>query len=661
MAKLSLIIVVISLYPVEDLEIKLDHTDHSHDYFIIYPNLDTSISVDVALMPENYPDILLGASFGPTNENLDISASFQACYLSKSFFSLILLTNTDKHFERVLKTLFQQAKQLKEVNHQLSYCRVYVTLAWCSSSSTSIFSLLALKGFEPSATATPFDINSDVYLVLHCESSMEVNIMEIYFVKGKFFLQNVTTQKGSFNLANFQVKTKMERRQDLQGLEVVAVGYFNTESKFDDEYEVKLGKTEDSLNETHFQSGLSVSILRDFRTGLNFTETDFKLYFTDNYFIDSFTSKEYQFDLVLVHLGITRGRTEVARPLHPTFFDGFRNIYRKPFKMEMWLFIVFVWTGIFMACKLCLYLENKLQLSHSSEKYLGTVSKVFYYEFTPGKRKSWIYNNSDSFDAFLWCVATVCQQGLYQIPKSFSVRLMLICGLFLSVVCYTAYTGMIVSELWDVKLPIKSLEQLLVFADKIYLLASSDTSAEYLESLNKSRPELGSKLELQDVIEVMPQLIQNPGKSCFLSWIDNVAKFVNEEQFPEQKSEIKNGIDVSSKTIEYVCQTFSSFQFQKLSSMYVPKNSEIEKLFNYRIIIGLERGLIRKYWNEYKQYTNPPCSQTNRQMTPMDIGDVFFAYCIIASAMSISLVLLFLEKLYCWLKLQVQFIQLRIS
>ncbi|CAL8123963.1 unnamed protein product [Orchesella dallaii] len=238
MAKLSLIIVVILLYPVEDLEIILDHTDHSHDYFINYPNLDTSVSVDVALIPENYPDISLGASFGLTNENLDISASFEACYLSKSFFSLILLTNTEKHFKRVLKALFQQAKQLKEVNHQLSYCRVYVTLDWCSSSSTSIFSLLTPQDFEnkaslnsSSATATPFDINSDVYLVLHCESSMEVNIMEIYFVKGKFFLQNVATQKGSFNLANFQVKAKIERRQDLQGLEVVAVGYFDERSK----------------------------------------------------------------------------------------------------------------------------------------------------------------------------------------------------------------------------------------------------------------------------------------------------------------------------------------------------------------------------------------------------------------------------------------------
>ncbi|CAL8123951.1 unnamed protein product [Orchesella dallaii] len=273
MAKLSLILVVISLYPVEDLEIILDHTDHSHDYFIIYPNLDTSVSVDVALIPENYTGISLGGSFGLTNENLDISASFKTCYLSKSLFSLILLTTTEKHFKRVLKTLFQQAKKLKEVDHRLSYCRVYVTLAWCSSSST-IFSLLAPQDFENKSSlsaTTPFDINSDVYLVLHCESSMEVNIMEIYFVKGKFFLQNVATQKGSFNLANLQVNAKMERRQDLQGLEVVAVGYFNTESKYDDEYEVKLGRTEDSVNETHFESGLSVSILRDFRTGLNFT------------------------------------------------------------------------------------------------------------------------------------------------------------------------------------------------------------------------------------------------------------------------------------------------------------------------------------------------------------------------------------------------------
>ncbi|CAL8123953.1 unnamed protein product [Orchesella dallaii] len=325
--------------------------------------------------------------------------------------------------------------------------------------------------------------------------------------------------------------------------------------------------------------------------------------------------------------------------------------------MEMWLLIVFVWTCIFIACKLCLYLENKL-FRHSSNKYFGPMSRAFYYDFTYGSR--WGYN-TDSFDTFLWCVATVCQQGLYQIPKSFSVRLILICGLLLSVVCYTAYTGMIVSELWDIKLPIKSLDQLFEFTDKIYLLTSSDTSYEDLESLNKSRPELGGKLELQDVFEVLPQLIQHPGKSCVLSWLDNVAKFVNEEQPRELKGEIKDGIDVSSKTIEYVCRTFSSFQFQKLSSMYVPKNSELEKLFNYRIIIGLERGLIRKYWKEYKQYTNPPCSQINRQMTPMDIGDVFFAYCIIASAMSISLVLLLFEKLYWWLKLQVQFIQLRIS
>ncbi|CAL8123965.1 unnamed protein product [Orchesella dallaii] len=218
---------------------------------------------------------------------------------------------------------------------------------------------------------------------------------------------------------------------------------------------------------------------------------------------------------------------------------------------------------------------------------------------------------------------------------------------------------MIVSELWDVKLPIKSLDQLFEFADKIYLLTSSDSSYEDLESLNKTRPELGSKLELQDVLEVLPQLIQNPGKSCVLSWLDNVAMFVNEEQPHKLRSKI-NGFDVSSETLEYVCQTFSSFQFQKLSSMYVPKNSELEKLFNYRIIIGLERGLIRKYWNEYKKYVDPPCIQSN-QMTPMDIGDVFFAYCIIASAMSISLVLLFFEKLYWWLKLQVQFIQLHIS
>ncbi|ODN01587.1 DNA-binding protein RFX2 [Orchesella cincta] len=279
---------------------------------------------------------------------------------------------------------------------------------------------------------------------------------------------------------------------------------------------------------------------------------------------------------------------------------------------------------------------------HPSHKYFDTESGSFYYEASDDEcHHKQMVEEAKSFDSILWCVATICQQGLYQTPKSFSVRIILICGYLLSVICYAAYTGMIVSDLWEVKHPLKSLRQLLDYTDKIYLITSSDTTSVDLEVFSKNDPKLGNKLELKGFNEVFSELTKKPAKTCVLSWMDyltNIAEQVLSKH--EGTSQTKYARNIHSRVNEFVCRTFSSFQFQKLSYMYVPKNSELEKLFNFRIIIGLERGFIRRYWNEYKRNTEPPCLQTNAQMTPMDIGDVYLCFVILLAGMATSLLII---------------------
>lgn len=305
----------------------------------------------------------------------------------------------------------------------------------------------------------------------------------------------------------------------------------------------------------------------------------------------------------------------------------------------MWSILLCTWTGIYFVCKITSYINFKLNVLYPKTDLLEIDRERNYVlQVTSSSADEESAGNFfHSFETLLWCLGTVVQQGWHTLPTTTSTRLTIISGLLLSVVCYAAYTGKIVSELYDVPKSIKSLNQLLAYADELYLISSGDTSDDMLEGVARTAPNALKKIKFQTVEVISKKLEKLPGKVCAISWPDTIYAYV-EESMENVKGASVGAVDA------YICDTFHSFSFQAFSSLFVPKYSELEQLFNYRIIVGLERGFIRRYWRTYLRHTKLFCLRNNPKVTTLDFGHVFFAFFILWSGMVLCIVLLLLEN-----------------
>lgn len=262
-----------------------------------------------------------------------------------------------------------------------------------------------------------------------------------------------------------------------------------------------------------------------------------------------------------------------------------QNIYRKPFAHRMWHALFFVWACLFVSCKLVEYLERKWKIDSNDDNpdedkkseripvmTIFDVARENYSNYGSDRTPSPTSGGGTlSFEALLWCIGAICQQGWYNLPNSTSIRVIVISGLFLSVVSYSAYTGKIVSELWNVPKPIGSLQQLMLYARKVYLDDQSDTSYDVLEGLAATSPEIVGKTEFASIAVIYKKMVKNPGRACVITWPDAITSLVH-----------GNDSSGGAGTDAFLCETIQSFSFQSASSLFVPKQSELEKLFNYR-------------------------------------------------------------------------------
>ncbi len=70
--------------------------------------------------------------------------------------------------------------------------------------------------------------------------------------------------------------------------------------------------------------------------------------------------------------------------------------------------------------------------------------------------------------------------------------------------------------------------------------------------------------------------------------------------------------------------------------------------FPHRVIVGLERGFIRRYWNTYNRNTRLSCLRNNPKVTTLDFGHVFFAFFALWSGMAFCMVFLVVECIAQW-------------
>ncbi|CAL8123946.1 unnamed protein product [Orchesella dallaii] len=530
-------------------------------------------------------------------ERNTLGNALKSCYFSSSAVALILFVGFEDDLMDVIKKISEDVQQHRKTKRQ-SNCKIFLFGQTQISNSNETLFIDLLSTSLP--TPFPFDISSDFYVVFNVNDAItsiqQPKIWEIYSAKQRIFVQPLESEyslNDEINIMHhllFHIKpTKTIRRQNLQGIQLVVAAYLNREDENDDMYEVMVGKNENG--EDMYVSGLSVSIWDDIRTATNFTDKTLKLYFEgDNYFETTFTSEQVYFDINLFHLGVTRNRTKVAQPLHPTFYDGVhaifsqpsdkKNIYGKPFTLEMWLTLLSAWILIFLSFQLFLHLQSRKMFQSTS----ATI-KIKYLKVESGKpNKPTIHEELTvcpyaPFETSLWCVGTICQQGWYKLPKPTPIRLILITGLFLSVTCYAAFTGKLVSDLYDVSKPIKSLKSLMEYTDRIYLIAGSDTSYDVLEGLSSSDPHLIQKVRFSSGDKILSKLLEVPGRACVITWTDNVDTKVR-ERFRKTRSG-KESI-LNSQADAFSCAKLCSFSFQGTSSLYVPKDSELEQLFNYR-------------------------------------------------------------------------------
>lgn len=195
--------------------------------------------------------------------------------------------------------------------------------------------------------------------------------------------------------------------------------------------------------------------------------------------------------------------------------------------------------------------------------------------FATSEKNKLEMDTTSTFECLIWCVATICQQGWHKLPSSGPTRLVILTSLFLSYVSYSAYQGKIVSELYDVPKPLKNLNQLLAYVDKVYLVSGSDTSYDILEGLDKISPQIAKKIRFRSVDHIYRKLLEKPGRSCTIGWPDTLNDYV-------ENVVARKHVGGSFSVEAHLCDMFTTYSFQPSSSLFIPLESEFEQLFNYR-------------------------------------------------------------------------------
>ncbi|CAG7822190.1 unnamed protein product [Allacma fusca] len=383
-----------------------------------------------------------------------------------------------------------------------------------------------------------------------------------------------------------------------------------------------------TINE--FIDGSAVSLYRDLRDMLNFTEKAFagdSLGWNSNNEVSGKSFELIQSDQALISISqvtILYDRAKFLHYLQPTsygngvvvFFiqpplNSVRNVFFSPFTSDVWITIGLTWLAIIV-----------LMMISSGVKYRAAGISGHIEDITDATFLN---------DAVIWAIGSMCQKGWPRQPHSPSLRILFICGGVMALLLYIAYSASIVSVLSVKSVPVKEFADLISYHFLYYVHEKSFTLQTFLKDKIIDAYNLS-----QDVLKVPTE------REVSILLTDSNALVTYADVFYSATRTL-------NYTERFVCESLSQVpcsSYTGTSAMFVKKGSPFRETFDYKFMMLKERGFISRYNNIYISNTRISCqSNENAKRIKLNYSDLYTAFMIIIAGFSASLVIMMIEKL----------------
>ncbi|CAG7731047.1 unnamed protein product [Allacma fusca] len=262
-------------------------------------------------------------------------------------------------------------------------------------------------------------------------------------------------------------------------------------------------------------------------------------------------------------------------------------------------------------------------------------------------KRKWasLTNNDDEIGghSFVWAAGTARTIGWHVRPDSFPMRMIFICGHFMALVIYNAYSAAFTSILSTDSTLIQTPGDITKYQYKILLddvTRILDVVVERLEG--KPIDAKGLVSRQVPFAEAVPRLYGR--QTAFISDPDVF--------YPNLKKYLQSATNLSCSEIDAkICKDIVQLRVASTtfkSAWFVKKNSPFTPFLNQKLVLMNERGLRYRYRSIYSRENSVRCPQRKRSIEasePMILTDIWTVYIILFMGTVVSLVILTAEKM----------------
>ncbi|CAG7833139.1 unnamed protein product, partial [Allacma fusca] len=299
--------------------------------------------------------------------------------------------------------------------------------------------------------------------------------------------------------------------------------------------------------------------------------------------------------------------------------NALRNVFLKAFDSNTWTLLFVTWVTLGLSLVIMTWLEKKL---HSTRDLRCGSDQEF------------------SEMAFLWGLGVFCQQGCHICPNSVPMRIIMLSGQLIGVVCYIAFGAALVSILSADEALIKSEGDLVQYGYKFYSDAGTFSATRAAKVLQR-RP-INEALNRETAVST---------ETAFGTTLKKHAAFLGLKDIihPIFRVLLQDSITLESKIDDKICNTYMDLRITWnpiKCGMFVRKDSALQTYFNQKIILMIERGFRHRNFGYYYQKSTVRCAVQYNKFEPLEFRDVWSSFLLLLVGFIPSLLLLVLEKLH---------------
>ncbi|CAG7829777.1 unnamed protein product [Allacma fusca] len=385
------------------------------------------------------------------------------------------------------------------------------------------------------------------------------NVYELYSISSETYFERVYYPINKIDVEI--LSQKLVRRSQFNLAVIPAVAQDDVNLDMEARFRRESGQT---INE--FIDGSAVSLYRDLRDMLNFTEKAFagdSLGWNSNNEVSGKSFELIQSDQALISISqvtILYDRAKFLHYLQPTSYgDGVvvffiqpplnsvRNVFFSPFTSDVWITIGLTWLAIIV-----------LMMISSGVKYRAAGISGHTEDITDATFLN---------DAAIWAIGSMCQKGWPRQPHSTSLRILFICGGVMALLLYIAYSASIVSVLSVKSVPVKEFADLISYHFLYYVHEKGFTLQTFLKDKIIDAYNLS-----QDVLKVPTE------REVSILLTDSNALVTYADVFYSATRTL-------NYTERFVCESLSQVpcsSYTGTSAMFVKKRSPFRETFDYK-------------------------------------------------------------------------------